>query len=78
MDGGKVGECGTHNELMSKKSLYYNLVNKQQLGLSDNGEYSKFKLSSSYSAEKDTQELLEKEEILSPTIIEEKKEIKII
>lgn len=30
MDEGRIAEQGTHNELMSKKGIYYNLVQQQE------------------------------------------------
>jgi ABC-type multidrug transport system fused ATPase/permease subunit len=31
MDKGKLVESGTHNELLEKKGMYYNLIQLQQL-----------------------------------------------
>jgi len=38
MEGGKVQETGTHDELMKKGGLYYNLVQRQVEGKKDVGE----------------------------------------
>lgn len=32
LDGGRLVECGTHDELMKRREAYYRLVTAQQLG----------------------------------------------
>lgn len=41
LDGGKLVECGNHEELMMKRDAYYRLVTAQQIGEIDKEQQKK-------------------------------------